>query len=86
VLVQRVLPGDQDKRLQGQPLARPERVDEGDELARFLVVALEPADAGRTAAPAPSAPIVPAATQVAEASASSGRLRRRTKDVIRFSY
>jgi hypothetical protein len=46
------------------------------------VAALGPADAGRTAAPAPSAPIVLAATQVAAASASKGRRLYRDRNVI----
>src|SRR6516164_1761734 len=44
----------------------------------------EPAGAGRTAAPAPSAPIVPATTQVAAATANSGRRPRSIKGVIHF--
>jgi hypothetical protein len=46
--------------------------------------AAKPADAGRGAAPAPSAPIVPAATQVATARANTGRLTRCIRDVISF--
>src|SRR6266702_3730375 len=44
------------------------------------VSAAAPAEAGRTAAPAPSAPIVLAATQAAAASASNGRRPCRSKD------
>src|SRR5262252_5726310 len=46
----------------------------------------KPADAGRTAAPAPSAPIVPAATQVAAATASRGRRPWRINDVIQLPH
>ena len=42
----------------------------------------EPADAGRTAAPAPKVPIVLIATQAAAASTSSGRRPCRNKDVM----
>ena len=50
--------------------------------APVTAAAPEPAVAGRTAAPAPSAPIVLTATQVAAASTNNGRRPCRNKDVI----
>ena len=51
-------------------------------VAPVSAAAPEPAEAGRTAAPAPSAPIVLAARPMAAASANNGRRPCRSKDVI----
>src|SRR6516162_9485859 len=54
----------------------------GGAVRGLTAVAPEPADAGRTAAPAPSVPIVLTATQAVAASSSNVRRPCRNKDFI----